>query len=322
MSTIANANQKLLVGIPATGSYRVLVNHPTQSTAAIDGWKSFFFGLPFLAAGIWIGVAAFDLVRVKKNVPDWAIGAFGFFFFAAGAFLVIHGLRGVIRKAAYDREARQFTHQLWLSDHHWNREGIVFSARNSMLKRLLAALVWTGFLVPFFWIGVTQSGAWLFAIVAGFLALLGLVFWYRWAQMLVELLRYGNSFLAYNNFPYFLGSSLSARFRAPNHLADFDEITLTLRCVQEKYITSGSGDNRKTEVVCLELYSDSKTFSRGELAAFSGHDVPVEFSLPESQPTTALTSMPPVYWEIEANGKSDHVLYEAFFLVPVYKPSC
>jgi hypothetical protein len=142
---------------------------------------------------------------------------------------------------------------------------------------------------------------------------------YRWLQMLIELLRYSNTFLAYNNFPFYLGSTLSARLRVPNHLADFEEITLTLRCVRERYITSGSGNNRRTEVVCFELCSDTKTLGRAELGAYSGHEIPIEFTLPESQPATALASTPPVYWEIEANAKSHRGPFEAFFLVPVYK---
>lgn len=319
MSTIADTTQKLLVGIPPGSSDRVLVDHPTQSATAIDGWKSFFFGLPFLAAGIWIGVVALGFVSTKKHVPTWAIGIFGFFFFAAGAFLTIHGVIGIIRKAVYDRKAKRTPGQLWLCDHHWRREGFTFSAFNSMLQRLFAALAWTAFLVPFFWIGVTQRGAWIFALVAGVFGLFGLVFWARWFQMLSELLRYGNTFLAYNNFPSFLGSALNVRLRAPNHLCDFDELTFTLRCVQERYITSGTGRDRKTEVVCFELYSDSKTFSRAQLAAYSGHEIPVEFTLPESQPTTSLASTPPTYWEIEANSRSNGAPFVAFFLVPVYK---
>ena len=105
MSTIATPSQTLLVGVPANSSERVLVNHPTQSATAIDGWKSVLFGLPFFAAGIFIEAVAFDYVGGKKHAPDWLIGLVGFFFFAAGAFLIIHGLRGVIRKTKYDREA-------------------------------------------------------------------------------------------------------------------------------------------------------------------------------------------------------------------------
>jgi hypothetical protein len=320
MSTIATPNQKILVGVPANSSERVLVNHPTQSATAIDGWKSVFFGLPFLAAGIFIAGAALDYIGGSKHAPNWLIGLIGFFFFAAGAFLIIHGLRGVAQKSKYDSEARTAPHEPWLYDHLWQREGIAFSAFNTMLQRFVAALVWNAFLIPFFWIGLTQRGAWVCAIFAGLFALVGLVFLSRWAQMLAELLRYGNSFLDYNSFPYFLGSTMSGRLRAPNHLADIDELTLTLRCVQERYITSGSGDNRSTKVVCFELYSDSQTLSRVQLAAYSNHSIPVEFTLPESQPTTSLTSTPPTYWEIEANGKSSKVNLQAFFLVPVYKP--
>ncbi len=319
MSTIATPNQKLLVGVSANSSERVLVNHPTQSATAIDGWKSLLFGLPFFAAGIFIGAVALDYVGGKKNAPNWLIGLLGFFFSAAGAFLIVHGLRGIIRKAKYDREARQVPSQLWLCDYHWHREGFAFSAFNSMLQRFVAAVLWNAFLTPFFWIGLTQRGAWFFAIVAALFALIGLVFWYRWGQMLAELLRYGNTFLDYNNFPYFLGGTLTARLRAPNHLSDLDELTLTLRCVQERYITSGSGKNRTTNVVCFELYADSKTFSRSQLAAYSNQSIPIEFMLPDSQLTTSLASTPPTYWEIEANGNSSRVNLQAFFLVPVYK---
>jgi len=86
MSTIATPNQKLLVGVSANSSERVLVNHPTQSATAIDGWKSLLFGLPFFAAGIFIGAVALDYVGGKKNAPNWLIGLLGFFFSAAEHF--------------------------------------------------------------------------------------------------------------------------------------------------------------------------------------------------------------------------------------------
>jgi len=66
MSTVATPNQEMLVGVPPTSSERVLVNHPTQSATAIDGWKSFFFGLPFLAAGIFIEAVASTSLTGKR----------------------------------------------------------------------------------------------------------------------------------------------------------------------------------------------------------------------------------------------------------------
>jgi hypothetical protein len=151
--------------------------------------------------------------------------------------------------------------------------------------------------------------------------LLGLIFWYRWAAMLLDLLRYGNSFLTYESFPYSLGGALRARLRSPHHVSMIDELTLTLRCVQEKYVTTGSGQNRTTNVVCYELYQDVSTFTRDQLTGLAGNDISMEFHLPSDLPATTLVATPPTYWEIEANGKARGTGYQAFFLVPVYKVS-
>src|SRR5262249_2983795 len=104
-------------------------------------------------------------------------------------------------------------------------------------------------------------------------------------------------------------------------LNDLDEIAFTLRCVQERYITDNSNGEHTTRVVCFELYNDSQTLSRSQLAAYSLQGIPLEFTLPESAPSTFLASAPPTYWEIEVAGKSPHAKLEAFFLVPVYKAS-
>lgn len=299
----------------------ILENHPTQSATAIDGWRSALFGVPFLAAGVMSSLAALGILHGRKHAPNWVIGIIGAMFFLGGLFFVIHGLLGAARKARYLRAVAQRPDQPWLCDFHWSPEGIAFSAFNAMLGRLLAALVWTAILIPFFWVGLNVRGAWMFLIFSSIFGLIGLVFWYRWAQMLADLLRYGNSFLSYHGFPYFLGGALQARLRAPHHVSDMDALTLTLRCVQERYVTSGSGNNRTIRVVCYELYKDAQTLTRERLAGFAGGEIPVEFRLPAGQPTTALAATPPVYWEIEAQGKSGKVGYETYFLVPVYKAS-
>ena len=186
-----------------------------------------------------------------------------------------------------------------------------------MMGRLLAAMAWSGFLVPFFWVGLKASV--IFLVFASIFALLGLVFWFRWAQMLAELVRYGNSFLHYEQFPFYLGSTLNARLTVPAHVSDLDQLTLTLRCVVERYITSGSGNSRTNNVICYELYKSQKTLSHDQLAGYAGGDIPVSFAVPAEQPTTTLIATPPTYWEIEVRGTSAQVNYEAYFLVPVYK---
>src|SRR5260370_8860472 len=79
-------------GITQPGSPPGLLNHPVQSTVAIDGWKSVLFGLPFLLAGVGIVCAALNIVHGSKNAPDCLLGLIGSFFFIAAALLLLHGL--------------------------------------------------------------------------------------------------------------------------------------------------------------------------------------------------------------------------------------
>ncbi len=311
------------MGIAQPGSPPVLLGHPVQSTVALDGWKSVLFGLPFLLAGIGTLCAVLDIVHARKNAPGWLVALIGSFFFSAGAFLIVHGLRGAARHAVYQREAAEHPGEPWLADHHWHREGIAFSAFNAMLGRFVAVLCWNAFLIPFFWVGLNAHGVGrVFLVFASIFALIGLVFWGRWLQMLGELFRYGNTFVFYDEFPYFLGQTLHVRLRAPHHASALDELTFTLRCVQEKYVTTGSGRDRATRVICFELYNDALTLSREQLAGLAGGDISVEFKLPSDQPSTFLAAAPPTYWEIQAQGKANRGAdLEAYFLVPVYNRS-
>jgi len=320
-TTIAATKIALPTLAPDAEGHPVLANHRAQSATAIDGWASAIFGVPFMAVGFFIALVALNRIQAQKHAPEWLIGIFAGAFFFGGLFFFAHGIRGVIHKAGYRREAAQRPNEPWLYDHHWRREGIAFSAFDDMLKRLFAAMIWTVFLVPFGWVGFNARGAWPFLVAVAIFGLAGLIFWFRWAQMLFDFLRYGNSFLAYEEFPFALGGTLRARLRSPHDLSAVEQLTLTLRCVQEKYVTSGTGQNRTTNVVCYELYSDVATYEGDRLAGLAGNDIPIEFRLPAGQPTTNLSATPPVYWEIEANGKARGVDYEAVFLVPVYKTS-
>src|SRR5208283_3807161 len=153
----------------------VLLNHPTQSSTPIDGWKSVLFGLPFLLIGVFIETAGSNAIPARGNhAPAWMTYLIGAFFGLPGLFLVTHGVVGLFRKAVHDREAAQYPGQPWYSDHHWRKEGFTFSAFRAMLGRFFAALLWSAFLIPFFWVGLTQHGMGrVFLIGATLFALLG-----------------------------------------------------------------------------------------------------------------------------------------------------
>jgi hypothetical protein len=313
---------KLLPALaPDPPGHPVLANHRSRSATAIQGWGSALFGIPFLVAGLAIGLFSLDRFRAHHRASNWLIALVAGMFFCGGALFAVHGLRDVVRQAAYRRQAAQRPSEPWLYDFPWRRDGIAFSAFDDMLGRLLAAMVWTTFLLPFAWVGMKVRGAWPFPAAVALVGLLGLIFWFRWAQMLFHLLLSGPSFLCYESLPFALGGTLRARLRSPHHLSTIEQLTLTLRCVQETDASTGNGPDRSTRVVCYELYKDVATYDRDRLIGLAGNDVPIEFRLPPDQPATDLAATPPTYWEIEAKGKARGVDYEAVFLVPVYKVS-
>ncbi|HXW61068.1 MAG TPA: hypothetical protein VEJ45_00580 [Candidatus Acidoferrales bacterium] len=299
----------------------VLANHRARSITPIQGWGSALFGIPFMAAGLLMGLLALDRFPAHKHASCWLIALVAGMFFCGGALFAVHGLRDVIRQAAYRRQAAQRPSEPWLYDFPWRRDGIAFGAFDDMLGRLLAAMVWTTFLLPFAWVGMKVRGAWPFLAAVALVGLLGLIFWFRWAQTLFEVLLYGHSFLTYESLPFALGGTLRARLRSPHRLCAIDQLTLTLRCVQERGVNTGQGPDRSTRVVCYELYKDVATYDRDRLIGLASNDVSIEFRLPPDQPATDLAAGLPTYWEIEAKGKARGVDYEAVFLVPVYKVS-
>jgi hypothetical protein len=318
---VAFTTKVVLPALPADPQgHPVLINHRSQSATTINGWSSVLFGVPFLVVGFISGWLALDFPG-HRRAPEWVIGLVVGMFFFSGTFFTLHGIRGVMRETTYRREVAERPSEPWLYDFHWRRDGIAFSAFDDMLERLLAAMVWTTFLVPFAWVGANVNGAWPFLAAVGIFGLAALIFWFRWAQMLLDLLRYGNSFLHYESLPFALGGTLRARLRSPHHVSAIDQLTLTLRCVQEQYVTTGTGRDRSTQVVCYEIYKDVTTWDRDRLTGLAGNAIPIEFLLPTDQPATNLAATPPTYWEIEAKGQARGVDYEAVFLVPVYKVS-
>jgi hypothetical protein len=241
-------------------------------------------------------------------------------FFLGGLFFFVHGLRGVWRKSVWKRQTVQYPSEPWRCDFRWHVEGMAFSAFDDMLKRLLAALIWTAFLVPFGWLGASEKGARIFLYAAAFLGLVGLVFWFRWAAMLRCCLISCATETAISSTNLFriFSAERFARLRCSRHISAIEQLTLTLRCVQEKYVTSGTGSNRTTNVVCYELYKNVLQYDHERLTGLAGGDIPVEFTLPTGEPTTTLIAAPPTYWEIEAKGKARGIDYEGLFLVPVY----
>jgi len=311
--------EELRPGVPATPAFPVLRNHTTHTDVPISGWKSVLLGLPFIVAGALIALVALHQIAARKPAPDWLMGAAGGLFLAGGSVYVIHGLRDLRRRAAWRQSAAARPHEPWLADYPWQHEGIGFSEVDEVLGRLLAALAWTLIFTFFAWVGMLRPDGW--PIWSG-LCLFGLcclMLWGRGAAGVFQMMNYGDGSLFFGEFPFRLGGDLQARLRVPYRLSEIDELTITLRCVQEKFVSKGDGPRRTVTVVCYETYKKVIQMNAGQLLDLNGADIPVEFRLPMRETSTNLSATPPIYWEIEVNGKARGIGYDAIFLVPIYK---
>jgi hypothetical protein len=297
-------------------AFPVLRNHRTHIDVPISGWKAVLFGLPFLAAGALIGLVALQRIPVRQLAPGWLIGAAGALFLAGGSLYVAHGFRDLRRRAAWRQSAAARPNEPWLADYPWQHEGIGFSEVDEVLGRLLAALAWTLIFSLFAWVGILKPDGWPIWAALCLFGVCCLMIWGRWAVAVFQLMNYGDGSLSFGDFPFRLGGKLRATLRIPQHLSVMYQLTITLRCVQEKFVSSRDG--RTETVVCYEMYKNIIQMNAAQLAGFGEGEIPVEFRLPDRQACTRLSATPPTYWEIEVNGKTQGTGYSAIFLVPIY----
>jgi hypothetical protein len=301
----------------------LLPNHRTQSPEPTRGWVAVVGGVISMAIGTSIGYFALQQ-SPRSHSPIWMIAVFGGVCVLSGFYSLVYGIWGLVRQYAYVRKASERPDEPWSYDFQWQKEGIAFSASGDALKKFGQAVTWALFIAPCAWIGLHFRGATPFLLGVAIFGIFDLILWFRCAKMFLDSQRYGNGYLSYGSFPFFLGGKVHAQLRVPRNLSAIEELTLTFRCVREDYVVRGTRmpgntGTRQVQIACYELFKSVVTYDRSRLAAFEGGEIPCDFQIPADQPPTTLAAAPATYWEIEANGKARGIDYEAVFLVPVYK---
>ena len=297
-------------------------------TTAIHGVSALVYGALFVIAGLAAAWFAFKL-HSSATANDVSGLRFSFLVLSAGIgllcglFFSAHGVRDLIGAARTRRFSAEEPTKPWLGDYAWRPEGFKFSALRETSKLLTTAMIGTAIVAPFIWVAIGNPLAWAFDLFVAMLAVFPGYAWWRWLVMLLETLRFGGSFLKYETFPFFVGSPLKARLRLHRNGASIQSLTLTLRCVQEKYVTIGGrsrwgGGRRTTFTESYELFKSVLVLDQPQMAPLNGDGIPVQLSIPEGLPSTQLSSKPPIYWEIEATGATQGPPYKSVFLVPVY----
>ena len=303
---------------------KVLLTHRPRGTTTASGCASAFFivfGLPFMAAGVLLGLVARGVIpaRHSASFPDWVPQVMAVIFFAPGLFVSLMGVDSFLKNRR--TRARQAEHptEPWLVD-AWEPEGTRDRPRATLGGQLGMTAFLALFLSPFNYVVFLQPqqdvpffakalvGLFDFILVLMIVGILSTL-WHR--------ARYGRSRLAFGSFPFFLGQGMNVRLTTGRPLGAFKNVVFTLRCIEERSETRRTTrGSTSSQTHCDQLWAEVVTLN--ESWALNEGEIPVSFHLPEGDLGTRLAESPARYWEIEVTADTPGLDYSAVFPVPVY----
>ena len=299
-----------------------LKGHKPLSHTTIHGWLAILFGAVFVILGspiLAIGLGWMDYPKSSIHAPLWIIDVCGGLFMACGAWLMIHGAKGLHRQWNLTHGKQQLPDKPWLWDYPWQASGITDNKFKESLNSLIALAVFSAFLAPFNWIAfVSESGGLFWQIITGLfdvIIILGVGSYLL--RNIGQFWTFGNGRVSFQEFPFFLGKSMNLTIEGLP--PDLTTINLNLRCIEEVYEIRKREGGRKREavVVCYQMYHDSQAI-RGELVNETGQ-LRCAWQLPDHKHLASTPSERPArFWELEVHGERPGVNYHSHFFLPVY----
>jgi len=298
---------------------RVLGGHTPHRPRAIHGVRAILFGSPFVAAGMFVVLAALNVIPTDETdytVPRGLVALHGAVYFALpGLLLVLHGLAGVIGTRRR-RQARSVAPP-WRWDHAWCEHGAQHTGRPEFLGRVCGVVALAVSLAPFHWFATEVD--WPLRLQIG-LGLCDAILLSAMAYALLGLLRAhrsGRTILKFDQFPYHPGEYIGVRFSL-SRPREIGSLRFELRHIEEAYETRGSVKQRTEDVVAYVSHEQTRELTREQAAWACGMDVAVGFHIPADAPGTALSERPPRYWELHVRGETIGPDLDETFLIPIY----
>jgi hypothetical protein len=313
--------------VPDTERKPLLGQTPRGTSGGSGCAGAFFiaFGLPFMAAGAFLGFAAtggipLNTANGSPPPPDWVIWSLVALFGGAGAFLTLRlGVGSLIDRSRLRARRALHPNEPWRADHAWDPAGASYSPGSSLAGQFAAMAFMAALLAPFnyfvFYEPQPDVPTWARFLV-GFFDLILVLVVVGIVMTLVQQAKYGRARLAFRSFPFFLGDTLSARLGSSRPIGQFKKMTFTLRCIEERTETTRSAGKTTIRTVCDHLWSDEIALDGG--AVREGNEVPVSFTLPSGDYATRLAEPPARYWELAVVADTPGLDFSAKFLVPVY----
>jgi len=297
-----------------------LKGHKPLSRTTLHGWPAIVFGIVFFISGLpilGIGMGWMNYSQSSIHAPLWVIGICGGLFSACGAWLILHGTRGLHRIWNMSYGKQQLSDSPWLWDYPWQAQGSTDNKLQESLGSVAALAVFGLFLAPFNWIAfVSKYGGLFWQIFTGLFDVIILIgVGGHLFKNLGQYLTFGNGRVSFQEFPFFLGQKMALTIeRLP---VDIPEVQLDLRCIEEAYEIRKRGTKRESIVVCYQIYYGTQTIRREQITETG--NLRCEWNLPDDKHLTSTPSERPAkFWELEVTGARPGMDYHSRFLLPIY----
>jgi hypothetical protein len=226
------------------------------------------------------------------------------------------------------RRKKAFPDEPWMWERGWDRVG----ARSLEPARLGAPLVFgisitmTAVMLAFVARYVVESDFLLVALTPFYVIALG--FWVWWGYRLARVVRFRGPFFRYATFPFFLGERVQGDLEGVERIEGFTRLTLTLRCVRERWTGSGRSRSVTRETIRQQVHEIGPAGVVQRLVGARAVPpptgatrpvIPVRFDLPDGDLGTKLLADPARKWELQARAELPGPDFEVSFLVPVYE---
>lgn len=272
-------------------------------------------GAPFVAIGVYGGVAAIFLYKVEGwTRPVVVMSCVAFAFLFAGLGLMAVALRGGKRDFTDDTLRAAHPDQPWM----WNAEWVSrrLSDRSHAGTFLLwgFALFWNAIASPalLFVPDAVRKGHWL-AWFGLLFPLVGIVLLINAARLTLRALRFRDSTLVLDTVPVPIGGTLRGSVEVPHALTSVSGVMIRLVGMDRR--TSGS--DTVSSIVCHQ----ERELEPGLLRhTADGTIIPIEIAVPADVPATDTTDdQRNVFWRLNVDAEVPGIDYRAVFDVPIFK---
>lgn len=301
-----------------------LSNHERVGTSTgLSRLGGFLLGLVFVATGIFILLLSREIIPVDPSsfhAPHGVVTLFGIIFATSGALLWSRLIQE--RRLVRSRldQAKQHPFSAAFADYPWDLHGTTKSPWTPVSKGVGAVIFMVIFLTPFnWWAWISVDSALMVKIIISSFDLILLLLLLELIRQTLGALKYGKSRLEYLAFPVIIGKRADLRWFPPSGLKNVSKITFVLRCVEEWMESSGSGDNRRTQLIHEQRWAMTRSTEGIEVACLPNYPVTLSFDLPPTVPGSKLADEHKItFWELEVNAEAVGIDFWEQYLVPVY----